>query len=216
MIIDLKGDGEMLVKNIMLSKEKLITVSPKTTIGHALEVMSENKFLSLPVVEGDKFYGAISKDRIYEFYYEKCEDKQCFLSDFNVEVVMRKDIPTISPAEEMEKAVYFLEIMNISFVAVINDRGDFEGILTHHAVFEQFTLLFGLNKGQRLAVMAYDVPGQISKLSNVLAENNADIISFVVVDPKSVIDVMEIVVRMRTDNFEIIEEKVKDLGFKII
>ncbi|MBU5590346.1 CBS domain-containing protein [Clostridium sp. MSJ-4] len=206
----------MLVKNIMLPKEKLITVSPKSTIGHALEVMNENKFLSIPVAEGEKFYGTISKDRIYEFYYEKCEDKQCFLSDFNVEVVMREDIPTILPMEQMEKAVHFLEIMNISFVAVIDNKGAFEGILTHHAVFEQFTSLFGLNKGQRLAVMAYDIPGQISKLSKILSENNADIISFVVVDPKSVIDVMEIVVRMRTDNFELIEEKVKEAGFKIV
>lgn len=206
----------MLVKNIMLPKENLITVSPKANIGKALDIINENKFLSIPVVEGDKFYGAISKDRIYEFYYEKCEDKQCFLSDFSVETVMRTDIPTISQAEEVEKAVHFLEIMNIAFVAVVDENNDMQGILTHHAVFEQFTQVFGLNKGQRLAVMAYDIPGQISRLSKILSENNSDIISFVVVDPKSVIDVREIVIRMRTDNVQLIEEKVKEAGFKIM
>lgn len=206
----------MLVKNIMLPKENLITVSPKANIGKALDIINENKFLSIPVVEGDKFYGAISKDRIYEFYYEKCEDKQCFLSDFSVETVMRTDIPTISQSEEVEKAVHFLEIMNIAFVAVVDENNDMQGILTHHAVFEQFTQVFGLNKGQRLAVMAYDIPGQISRLSKILSENNSDIISFVVVDPKSVIDVREIVIRMRTDNVQLIEEKVKEAGFKIM
>lgn len=206
----------MLVKNIMLPKENLITVSPKANIGKALDIINENKFLSIPVVDGDKFYGAISKDRIYEFYYEKCEDKQCFLSDFSVETVMRTDIPTISQAEEVEKAVHFLEIMNIAFVAVVDENNDMQGILTHHAVFEQFTQVFGLNKGQRLAVMAYDIPGQISRLSKILSENNSDIISFVVVDPKSVIDVREIVIRMRTDNVQLIEEKVKEAGFKIM
>ncbi len=206
----------MLVKNIMLPKENLITVSPKVNIGKALDIINQNNFLSIPVVEGDKFYGIISKDRIYEFYYEKCEDKQCFLSDFSVETVMRTDIPTISPVEQVEKAVHFLEIMNISFVAVIDENNCLQGILTHRAVFEQFTQVFGLNKGERLAVMAYDVPGQISRLSKILSENNADIISFVVVDPKSVIDVREIVIRMRTDNIDIIKEKVKEVGFKIV
>lgn len=206
----------MLVKNIMLPKESLITVTPKTTIGRALDIMNENKFLSIPVVEGEKFYGAISKDRIYEFYYERCEDKQCFLEDFSVETVMRTDIPVISPLEEVEKAVHFLEVMNIAFVAVVDDNNAIQGILTHHAVFEQFTQVFGLNKGQRLAIMAYDVPGQISRLSKILSENNADIISFVVVDPKSVIDVREIVIRMRTDSLEGVKEKVKEAGFKIV
>lgn len=206
----------MLVKNVMLPKDKLVTITPKASVGKALEIMDQHGFLSIPVAEDEKFYGTISKDRVYEYYYEKCADKQCFLSDFSVESVMRTDIPTISPEEQLEKAVHFLEIMNIAFVAVVDDMGKFTGILTHHAVFEQFTQVFGLNKGDRLAVIAYDVPGQISKLSRILAENNADIISFVVVDPKSVIDVKEIVIRMRSDNRSLIEEKVKEAGFKIL
>lgn len=205
----------MLVNNVMLTRDKLTTVSPKATVKEALELMDKNRFLSLPVVEGDKFYGAISKDRIYEFYYEKCDDKQCFLSDFNVETVMRTDYPVISPQEQIEKAVHFLEVMNIAFVAVVDDRGTFKGILTHHAVFEQFTQVFGLNKGERLAVIAYDIPGQISKLSKIIAENNGDIISFVVVDPRSVTDVREIVLRVRTDDMAEITRKVKEAGFKI-
>ncbi len=206
----------MLVKTIMLTRDKLTTVTPNTTIGRALEIMSENKFLSIPVAEGDKFHGTISRDSIYAFYYEKCSDKQCLLSDFYVKDVMRTDIPAINPQEELEKAVHILQIKNISFVAVIDDRGVFQGILTHQAVFEQFTQIFGLNRGKRMSIMAYDIPGQISKLAKIISENNGDIISFVVVDPKSVIDVREIVVRMRTDNLPEIERKVVEAGFKLV
>jgi acetoin utilization protein AcuB len=205
----------MLVNNIMLTRDKLITVSPKATIKEALETIDKNNFLSLPVAEGDKFYGAISKDRIYTFYYEKCDDKQCFLSDFTVESVMRTDYPTINPQEQIEKAVHFLEVMNIAFVAVVDDYGVFKGILTHHAVFKQFTQLFGLNKGERLGVVAFDIPGQISKLSKIIAENNGDIISFVVVDPRSVTDVREIIMRVRTDNMAELIRRVKEAGFKV-
>jgi acetoin utilization protein AcuB len=199
----------------MLSKEKLITVTPKVTIGKALEIMDQNNFLSIPVVEDNKFYGSISKERIYTYYYEKCVDKQCLLSDFVVENVMRTDVPVINPMQEVEEAAHFLETKNVSFVAVVDNFGEFKGIVTHHAIFHQFTELFGLNKGKRLAVIAYDIQGQVSKLTKIITENKGDIISFVIVDPKSVTDVKEIIVRLDTDNFDDIVAKVKVAGFKV-
>lgn len=205
----------MFVNNLMLLKEKLVTVTPKVTIGKALEIMDENNFLSIPVVEDNKFYGAISKERIYTYYYEKCIDKGCLLSDFVVENVMRSDVPHIDPMEQVEEAAHFLETRNVSFVAVIDRYGEFKGIVTHNAIFHQFTELFGINKGKRLAVIAYDIQGQISKLTKIITENKGDIISFVVIDPKSVTDVKEIVVRLNTGNFDSIIEKIRSAGFKV-
>ena len=65
------------------------------------------------------------------------------------------------------------------------------------------------------SVIAYDIPGQISKLSRIITENKGQIISFVVVDPKSVTEVKEIVIRLSTDNMDEILKKVKEAGFKI-
>lgn len=205
----------MFVSNLMLPKEKLTTVTPKMTIGEALDIMEKNNFLSIPVAEGNKFYGAISKEKIYTYYYEKCIERECLLSDFLVENVMRTDVPTINTLEQVEEAAHFLETRSISFVAVVDNVGEFKGIVTHHAIFHQFTELFGLNKGKRLSVIAFDIPGQISKLSKIITENKGDIISFVVVDPKSITEVKEIVVRLQTDNFDEILAKVKGAGFKV-
>lgn len=205
----------MFVKNLMLPTSQLVTITPKDTIKRALEIIDENNFLSIPVAEGEKFYGSISKERIYAFYFEKSLDKECLLSDFLVKDVMRSDVPSIHPLELMEKAAHFLEVKNIAFVAVIDENDVFKGIVPHYAIFHEFTELFGLNKGRRIAVIAYDIPGQVSKLSKIIAENNGDIISFVVVDPKSVTDVKEIVIRVKTENFQGILEKVKEAGFKI-
>jgi acetoin utilization protein AcuB len=205
----------MIVRSIMLSKDKLITVLPEDTIKTALEVIEKNNLLSVPVVVGKKFYGSISKDRIYEYYYEKCPDKTCLLDDFKVENVMRTDVPAIEPQENIEKAVHFLEIKNISFVAVVNIYGEFEGIITHHAIFHEFTEVFGVNKGRRLAVIAFDIPGQVAKLTKIIYENNGNVISCVVVDPESVTDVREIVLRVKTDNYDLIVQKVKDAGFNV-
>lgn len=204
----------MFVKNLMLPKEKLVTITPKDNIQKALQLIEENHFLSIPVAEGTKFYGSISKEKIYTYYYEKCPDRQCFLKDFLVENVMRTDVPTINPRENMEKAVHFLEVNNVAFVAVVDD-GEFVGIVTHHAIFEEFTGVFGISKGKRLAIVAYDVPGQIAKLTSIVSKENADIISLAVVDPKSMLDVREIVMRVNAKDFEVLVEKVKEAGFKV-
>lgn len=205
----------MLVRNQMMPIAKLYKISPDDTISKALEVLNKNNLMSAPVLKGDKFYGAISKNSIYEFYFEKCPDKQSLLSDFKVSDVMRTDVPVIEPGENLEKAVKYLEQRNISFVAVVNDHGEFQGIITHHAIFHEFTDLFGVGKGKRISVIAFDIPGQISKLSRIVTENKGDIISFVVVDPESVTEVKEIVMRINTDNFESIVEKIKNAGFKV-
>ncbi len=205
----------MFVRNLMLPKEKLVTIVPKATIGDALSLMEKNGFLSIPVAEGDKFYGCISKEQVYTYYYEKCIERNCLLSDFLVENVMRTDVPVIDPLEQVEEAAHFLETKNISFVAVVDKKGELKGIVTHYAIFHQFTEVFGLNRGNRLAVIAYDIPGQISKLSKIITDNNGHIISFVVVDPKSITEVKEIVVRLKTDSMDQIIEKIKAAGFKV-
>lgn len=206
----------MLVRTIMKAREELTTVKSDMSIERALEVMDKLNLLSIPVVDGDTFKGAIAKDDIYKFYFEKGADKKSLLEDFSVSHLLDTKIPTITLFEEVEKAVGLLEKLNSSFVAVLDEYNKFQGILTHHTVFEQFTNVFGLNKGERLAVMAFDVPGQLSKLSKILTENKADIISFVVVDPKSVTDVREIVVRMKTSDIEEIKQKVSEAGFKVV
>ncbi|MCB2293209.1 CBS domain-containing protein [Clostridium algoriphilum] len=205
----------MFVNNLMLLKEKLTTVTRKTTIGKALEIMEQNKFLSVPVVEGSKFYGSISKEKIYTYYYEKSIDKNCLLTDFIVENVMRTNVPVINPMQQVEEAAHFLETRSVSFVAVVDSNGDFVGIVTHHAIFHQFTELFGADKGRRLAVIAFDIQGQISKLAKIITENKGDIISFVVIDPKSLTEVKEIIIRLKTLNFDGIVAKVKAAGFKV-
>ncbi|MEG2353980.1 MAG: CBS domain-containing protein [Clostridium sp.] len=205
----------MFVSNLMLGEEKLVTVSPKETVKKALELIEENKFLSIPVSDGNKFYGTISKERIYTFYFEKSLDRKSLLEEFLVENIMRVDVPIIDPMEQVEEAAHFLATKNTAFVAVIDSNKNFKGIVTHNAVFKQFTELFGLNNGKRVSVIAYDIPGQISKLSKIITENNGDIISFVVVDPKSVTDVKEIVVRVKSNNFDEILKKIKNAGFKL-
>lgn len=208
----------MLVKTVMMKSRVLTTVTSDTKLGEALKIMNDNNMASMPVVDGSTFKGSIEKSAIYESYFENNDnaDKDKFLTDNKVSDLIKKDMPVIGEAEEIENAVALLEKMNVSFVAVINkETNKFLGILTHKIVFKQFTELFGLNQGHRISVIAFDVPGQLSKLSNIVTENGGNIISLVVMNPESYIDNKEIIVRLTTDNINETVEAIKNAGFKI-
>ena len=205
----------MFVKNLMVPKRELVLVAPTDTIKKALDLIGQNKFLSIPVVGDNKFYGIISKEKIYTFFFEKGLEKDSLMTDFMVKDMLDTDVPTINSLEQIETAAHFLEMKNIAFVAVEDENGVFKGIITHHTIFHIFTELFGLDRGKRLSVIAYDIPGQISKLSRIISENNGDIISFVIADPEVITEVKEIIIRIRTENFENIQDKVREAGFKI-
>lgn len=206
----------MLAKTIMMKKNMLTIVSPSLPIGEALKVMETEGLLSIPVVDGKSFKGSIEINKIYEKFFTGNEDKDTFLTNNKVEDFLRTDTPTIGANEEIENAVALLEKMNVSFVAVVDKEIDkFLGILTHKAVFKQFTNIFGLNQGDRLSVIAYDVPGQISKLSKIVAENHGDIISFVVINPNSVRDLKEIIIRVKANNMREIKNKISLAGFQV-
>ncbi|WP_040192731.1 CBS domain-containing protein [Clostridium culturomicium] len=205
----------MLIKNLMLSRDDLTIVNPKESVRNALDLMEKNGFLSIPVVDGDKFLGVISKGQIYEYFYEKALESKAVLSEILVENVMITNVPVVSPEGKIEDAAYYLATKNTFFLAVIDAKGAMKGIVTHNAIFQQFSELFGENHGYGISIIAYDIPGQISKLSKVISENNGQIISFVVVDLKSITKVKEIILRIHTNDIDLIVKKLKEAGFKV-
>lgn len=205
----------MLVKAIMLTSDRLNVANSKSTLQEALEIMEVNNFLSIPVVDGGRFKGIIEKQIIYKYYFDGEVSKE-ELFNTKVDELLRKDIPIVSEEEEIEKAVALLEEMNISFVAVVDDLNKFKGILTHRAVFKEFINALGFSKGEKITVRSHDVPGQLSKLAKIVSEHNGDIMSFVVLDTKSVTQVKEIVMRISNGDVGTIKRKLKDAGFKIV
>lgn len=207
----------MYISSLLLPKEELTTVTPNDSIKKALDIIEEKDFLSVPVVDGEKFYGSISKGKIYTFFYEKSSSNKAEFESYKVRDIMRTDIPVVNLMDLVEKAARYLETKRIAFVAVEDEFGKFQGIITHHSIFHMFNELFGFNQGKRLSVIAYDIPGQISKLTRIISENKGDIISLTVTDPKTLTDVKEIVMRIRCDmeKFNRIKAKLRASGFKL-
>ena len=207
----------MYVNNLMVPKNELVTVTREDSIQFALDLIEKNDFLSIPIVEKNKFYGVITKELIFQYFYKVSNEKNQIisLSDFKVKEVMNSDLPVLYMNDLVETAADLLYLNKAIFVAVLDESGEFKGIITHKDIFKEFTSLFGLNKGKRIAVIAYDIPGQILKLTKIISENKGDIISCVVEDPESKFAVKEIVIRVETNNFEHIIRKIEGAGFKL-
>lgn len=205
----------VLVKALMLQKEELITATPEDSLKTALDKINERNFLSIPVIDGKKFAGVISREKIFEEYFEIGGDREDYLANTRIRKIIRTDIPSVAPYDEIEKAAQALINYGVPFVAVKNEMDEFEGIITHFTIFKEFVSILGMDRGKRLAVIAYDIPGQVAKLSEIIARNGGDIISFVVLDPKIKTEVKEIVVRIKANNFAEIVEAVSRAGFRV-
>ncbi len=205
----------VLVKALMLQKEELITATPEDSLKVALNKINERNFLSIPVIDGKRFAGVISREKIFEEYFEIGGNREDYLNNSKIKKIIRIDIPSVRPQDEIEKAAQLLVNYGVPFVAVINEVNEFEGIVTHFTIFKEFVSILGMDRGKRLSVIAYDIPGQIAKLTEIIARHGGDILSFVVLDPKIKTEVKEIVVRIKANNYIEIVESVSKAGFRV-
>ncbi len=205
----------MYVKNHVLSKNKLVMLQVEDSISEALDKITKGDFLSLPVLDGEKFVGILMKETIFRRYFEEgFTDKEKYLKETKVKDLCKTDVKTINENVFIENASYLLNEFRTPFLPVLDDRGNFKGILTHSSIFNAFSEIFGLNKGTRIVINVYDIPGQIAKLTETIRKADANIANFAVMDAK-VMDVYKVVVRVDiTDVGELIE-KIEKAGFKV-
>lgn len=205
----------MFVKNHMLEKKKLTTVSLEETLNSALEKIKEGDFLSLPVLEGDQFKGYIMKEAIYRAYFDQEEmTRDNFLQATIVKDIYNEKFNYINENSSIDEGAYLLRELSTPFIPVFGEDKKFKGILTHVAIFNAFSEIFGLGKGTKIVINSVDLPGRLAKLTEVMRKEKANIINLAIVDTK-VLDIMKIVLRVETNNINRLVREIEEAGFKI-
>lgn len=202
----------MMIKNILIPFRELTTISMNDTAGDTLDIIDSKALLSLPVVDGKKFVGIISKRYILQEYFKSGEDKETFLKR-PISGFMKTKIPHLSPKGLIEEAVNLLCEHNVQFIPVINENGEFEGIVSHKAVFR--TLRNSLGMGYtRLVVTTYDIKGQLAKLSEIISKEKGNIVSILQLDPE-VMGLKEIILRVDVENPQKLVKLLNEGGFTV-
>lgn len=205
----------MFIRNHMLPKEKLTTVELGESLGEALEKINEGDFLSLPVIDGEEFKGFIMKEAIYRNYLEMGKsNKDEYLNNTTVKEIYNNNYESILVNENIDKASYLLKELRTPFLAVFDLNNKFAGILTHFAIFNAFSEIFGIDRGTRIVVNMFDLPGQLSRLTEVIRKEGINILNLAIVDPK-VLDIIRVILRVDSEDVEELVDRIQLAGFKI-
>ena len=208
----------MIVRDFM-TKNPIYT-NPKELISNVKSTMDREKITKVPVLdESGKLIGVITKTDlkktmpsnattldIYELSY--------LLSKMTVEKVMKKSPITIQKEATIEEAARLMAEKGISSLIVM-DGEVLAGILTKTDLFKAMVDMFGFKyDGVRASIEANDNPGELAKISKVIADAGGKIVSVITADGS---DVSKRIITLKLIGLkkEKVEEILKELGADI-
>lgn len=203
----------MLIRPIILPANKLTTLSAKDTAQKAIQIIEENGFLSLPVVEEKKFLGFLSKQFIYDEFFKSGETDYNKFFQKTVAEFITTPLEVVKDSTPVEKAAEIFFASKIRFLPVVDNNDDFVGILTQKALFDIIIKVFGLHDA-KLVILASDLTGIIAKISDIIYKHGANITNIVQMDT-GLAEVKEISIRLECNNPEKLVEKLKNNGIKV-
>lgn len=191
----------MRVKVIMLPFKDIQCISIDETIGDAMKRIDDHGLLTLPVIEGKKFKGVLSKQYTYEMFFREYDcSKEEFLQ-LKVRELMRTTIDTINKELRIEEAAALFISSKVRFLPITNEKGELEGIVTQQAVFKHYQKQFGSPKYASFTVLCHDNKGTLANIAEVIAKGGANIKNIVYIDTE-VMGIQEIFFRVETNDFE--------------
>ncbi|HWO75836.1 MAG TPA: CBS domain-containing protein [Bacillus sp. (in: firmicutes)] len=205
----------MFVKSIMLPKHKCFTVSKDESLQVALKRLEEHGVDGLPVLDGNKYVGIITRYSIYSNFFTSNLDKKVFLSETTAEQVASHQEQYLEGNEIFEHTL--LALKDFPLLAVVDHNKNFLGIVTRFDVLEQFQSAFGMKrKGVRIAFTSVETEGRIARLSEIARQFHESIISLVTFDETDKL-VRRIVMKIeKKDNINKFIQKLEDSGFRVL
>lgn len=117
----------------VMSKDPL-TVSPSDTVGKAEELMYENHYRQLPVVENKQLIGIVSDRDIRSFLAQPSfvePEKRARALRTKVNEIMTAKPLTVSPEDDLREAVELLIEEKIGGIPVVDETEGLVGIVTY-------------------------------------------------------------------------------------
>lgn len=203
----------MRVKAIMMPFRQLACISVDDTVEEALKIIEEQGLLSLPVVDGQKFVGVLSKQYLFEQYFREFTGAKEEFCNKKVLEFMKTKIDTIGENTRIEEAAAMFITSKTRFIPITNEKNVLLGIVTQQAVFKEYQKIFG-NKHNSMAIYTYDIRGVLGKICEVIAKEGGDICNMMVI-PTDVMDLAEIFLRVEAPDFDKVVRALEKRGYDV-
>ncbi|KRK79652.1 cyclic di-AMP binding protein CbpA [Companilactobacillus nodensis] len=169
----------MLVKSLVLKKEKLTTVKETVTLEEALKVLEDSGYRCVPILDES---GQIFRGNIYKMHIYRHKSRG---GDMNLPVttLMKNATKTISVDSPFFKV--FFNIKDLPYIAVLDESNLFYGILTHSRLLSMLSDAWNLEiSSYVLTVSSSGDRGDLEKMSKIISKY-ASISACVTLDAKS-------------------------------
>ncbi|SBN60083.1 CBS domain protein/ACT domain-containing protein [Propionibacterium freudenreichii] len=194
------------------------TVTPDDTVPKAVEVMKLNHVRHLPVLRDGKVVGVIANSDIAKASPSQATSFSIgeityLFSKLKVGKVMSRDVYTIAADAFLEQAAVLMRDHKIEMVPVM--EGDkLVGVITESDILDSFVDIMGMRmRGTRLVLEATDAPGQLSRITGLVADHGMNI-THLAVYPGS--GTSQIVLGVNSLNTADLETQLVGLGYRVI
>jgi CBS domain-containing protein len=205
----------MFVKNIMIPRNECVTVEKGTSVSVALELLEKHQIDGIPVLEGNRYIGVVTRYNIYENYFISGKPKEQYLAETLVDDMASHQDDFLEGGEMFERTL--LELKDFPLLAVLSEDRKFLGVVTRSDVLTTFGSAFGINRpGVRIAFTSVETEGRIARLSEIAHHFHEHIISLVTFDETDKL-VRRIVMKIeKKDNIDRFTKKLEEHGFRIL
>lgn len=203
----------MKVRAILIPAQDLMLLKPTDTAAFAVDYIEKNGFLSLPVVDGKKFIGFLSKQYIYDSFFK---DHQTDIIEFlkrPVSEFIYQEIEPISADYQVEEAAQIFFKEKIRFIPVVDAHNDFQGIVTQNVLFGILTKIYGL-KNAKISILTDNFKGTLSRITEIISKYDGNITNVVLLDTE-VMGIQEISIRLDATDVDKIVKKLQEKGFEV-
>lgn len=201
----------------------LITIDPDSTIAEAKEEMSKNSIRHLPVIDDEGMLIGIVTDRDMRdampsslLKKKDYEETLAKIMNYLVSDIMTKDPLTIYGYFTIQDALLAIQKKKVGALPVVDEQGYLKGLLSTRDLLTAFVNVMGINEpGSLLCILAHDIPGQMKKIVDIVAEENISLGS--VLTAKSWDgEKRAIFPYLFTNNVVNVKKKLLDIGFELI
>lgn len=159
-----------------------VCISPDQTISEVLDLMQQNDFHRLPVVDKNKLVGLVTEGVVLENSPSNAtslsmHELNYLLSKTKVKDIMIKDVLTIGPEALIEEAAHIMETNDIGCLPVITEKLEVVGIITTNDILKAFVDLLGYkDPGTRVSIeIGEDRIGMLKDLTEVFTKENINL-----------------------------------------
>jgi acetoin utilization protein AcuB len=195
------------------------TVTSTTTVVDALQLMRDNKFRRLPVVDSGKLVGIVTDRDLREVSASPATTLSVFelnylLAKMQIKDIMTKKVLTINADATVEEAALVMYNNKIGGLVVVDNNLQVVGILTETDIFKAFVDAMGLPQGKtRLSIIVPDKVGVVHDISGVFKEQGISMGSFVCYPTDD--GQYEVIIRADINDVKVMTDKLAALGYPV-